>query len=102
MDIGNAYLKALTSKIVYIRAGPEYGALADHLLLIYKALYGLNSSKTQWHKKLSDVLKKESFEPCLPSQTYGCIRMETNMNNLSFMLMTLHLLLKFPKPLLTS
>ena len=43
-DIGNAYLEALTSENVCIRAGPEFGALAEHLLLIYQALYGLRSS----------------------------------------------------------
>ena len=41
-DIGNAYLEALTSEKVCIRAGPEFGPeLEGHLLIIYKALYGL-------------------------------------------------------------
>lgn len=63
-DIGNAYLEALTSENVCIRAGPEFGALAEHLLIIYKALYGLRSSGVRWHEKLSDVLRKEDFTPC--------------------------------------
>ena len=45
IDIGNAYLEALTSEKVCIRAGPEFGPeLEGHLLIIYKALYGLKSS----------------------------------------------------------
>ena len=63
-DIGNAYLEALTSENVCIRAGPEFGALEGHLLLIHKALYGLRSSGARWHDKLSDVLRKEGFVPC--------------------------------------
>ena len=36
-DIGNAYLEALTSEKVCIRAGPEFGPeLEGHLLIIYK------------------------------------------------------------------
>jgi len=64
MDIGNAYLEALTSEYVCIIAGPEFGALKCHLLLIHKALYGLRSSGARWHDKLSDVLRKEGFVPC--------------------------------------
>ena len=46
-DIGNAYLEAQTSEKVCIRAGPEFGAMTDHLLLIHKALYGLRSSRAR-------------------------------------------------------
>lgn len=63
-DIGNAYLEALTFENVCIRVGPEFGALADHLLLIYKTLYGLRYSGARWHERLSDVLRKEGFTPC--------------------------------------
>ena len=44
-DIGNAYLEALTSENVCIRAGPEFRDLEGHLLIIYKALYGLKLSE---------------------------------------------------------
>ena len=40
-DIGNAYLETKTSEKVCIRAGPEFGELEGHLLIIFKALYGL-------------------------------------------------------------
>lgn len=57
-DIGNAYIKALTSEKVCIHAGPEFGSLADHLLLIHKAMYGLRSSSACWHDQLSNVLRR--------------------------------------------
>src|SRR5574339_943080 len=63
-DIGNAYLEACTSERVCITAGPEFGPLEGHLLLIHKALYGLRSSRGRWHDGLSDVLRKEGFIPC--------------------------------------
>jgi hypothetical protein len=43
-DIGNAYLEAYTSEKVYIIAGPEFGEREGHILIISKALYGLQSS----------------------------------------------------------
>ena len=44
-DIGNAYLEAYTKEKVCFRAGPEFGALQGHLLVIDKALYGLRTSR---------------------------------------------------------
>jgi hypothetical protein len=41
-DIGNAYLEALTMEQNYIIAGPEFGQLEGHYLIIIKALYGLH------------------------------------------------------------
>ena len=43
-DVGNAYLEAKTSEKVYIEAGPEFGELEGHLLIIVKALYSLRTS----------------------------------------------------------
>jgi hypothetical protein len=40
VDVGNAYLEALTKEKVYIIGGPEFGDLSGHTLLIFKALYG--------------------------------------------------------------
>jgi hypothetical protein len=40
-DIGNAFLEALTLEKVCIIAGPEFGNLQGHVMIIYKALYGL-------------------------------------------------------------
>jgi hypothetical protein len=43
-DVGNAYLESKTDEKVYIIAGPEFGELEGHILIIRKALYGLRSS----------------------------------------------------------
>ena len=47
-DIGNAYLEAKTLEKVCIRADAEFGKFEGHLLIIYKALYGLRSSGKQF------------------------------------------------------
>jgi hypothetical protein len=63
-DIGNAYLEAKTSELVYIIAGPEFGDLEGHVLIIYKALYGLRSSGLRWHEKFAAVMRAIGFIPC--------------------------------------
>ena len=55
-DIGNAYLEAKTQEKVCIKAGPEFGELEGHLLIIYKALYGLRSSGKVFGDLLADCL----------------------------------------------
>ena len=62
-DVGNAYLEAKTKEKVYIVAGPEFGPLEGHTLLIDKALYGLRSSGLCWHQRFSDVLRQLGFKP---------------------------------------
>ena len=64
-DIGNAYLEAKTTEKVCIRAGPEFGELEGHLLIIYKALYGLRSSGKLFGQLLQECLKELGFEPSL-------------------------------------
>ena len=63
-DIGNAYLEAMTQEKVYIIAGPEFGELEGHLLVIAKALYGLRSSGARWHDRFADCLRELSFQQC--------------------------------------
>jgi Reverse transcriptase (RNA-dependent DNA polymerase) len=63
-DIGNAYLEAFTSEKVYIIAGPEFGELEGHILIVSKALYGLRSSGARWHDKFSDCMRELGFFPC--------------------------------------
>ena len=41
----HAYLEALMAECIYIVVGPEFGELEGHMLIIYKALYGLHSSR---------------------------------------------------------
>ena len=76
-DIGNAYLEAKTLEKVCIRAGPEFGELEGHLLVIYKALYPLRSSGKQFCDLLADCLRKEGF---IPSQAEPQIFMRRQGN----------------------
>ena len=62
-DISNAYLTAKTSELVYFIAGPEFGPLEGHTMVIYKALYGLRTSGARFHDKLSDTLRSMGFTP---------------------------------------
>ena len=62
-DIGNAYLEAYTQEKVCFYAGPEFGPLQGHLLVISKALYGLRSSGARFHDKLYDTLTDMGFRP---------------------------------------
>jgi hypothetical protein len=63
-DVGNAYLEAITDELVYIIAGPEFGELEGHILLIHKALYGLRSSGARWHDTFADCMRELQFSPC--------------------------------------
>jgi hypothetical protein len=63
-NIGNTYLEAKMSELLFIIAGPEFGDLEGHLLIIYKALYGLHSSGLRWHERFSACLQDMGFFPC--------------------------------------
>ena len=62
-DINSAYLCAKISEKVCIEAGPEFCALAGHLLIINKALYGLHLLGKDFEHILTDVLRSLGFEP---------------------------------------
>ena len=62
-NIGNAYLESYTQEKVCFVAGPEFGPLAGHTLVIIKALYGLRSSGLRFHEKLADTLRAMGFFP---------------------------------------
>ena len=70
-DIGNAYLEAYTAEKVCIIAGPEFGDLEGHVLIILRALYGLRSSGRRWHEKFSDTLRELGFFHQRPKVTSG-------------------------------
>ena len=63
-DIGNAYLEAFTKEKVRIIAGPEFGDLQGHILIINKALHGLCASGLRWHERLADCLRYLKYAPC--------------------------------------
>ena len=62
-DIGNAYLEAYTKEKVCFRAGPEFGPLQGHMMVISKALYGLRTSGARFHERLADTLRDLGFAP---------------------------------------
>jgi Reverse transcriptase (RNA-dependent DNA polymerase) len=65
MDIRNAYLQAHTQEKLYsIIAGPAFGELQNHILVIEKALYSLRSLGKRWHEQFAGCLKEEGFLPC--------------------------------------
>ena len=45
-------------------AGPEFGPLEGHLLVIVRALYGLRTSGARWHDRYADVMRIMGFNPC--------------------------------------
>jgi hypothetical protein len=63
-DISSAYLEAHTQEKVCFTAGPEFGPLAGHLLVIDRALYGLRTSGARWHDRFADTLKDMNFNQC--------------------------------------
>ena len=64
-NIGNAYLEALTSAKVCIKAGPEFGDLERHLFITYKELYGLKLSGKAFGQLLQECFLELGFVPSL-------------------------------------
>ena len=62
-DIGNAYLEAFMKEKVCTCAGPEFGPLEGHMLIVEKALYGLRTSGARFHAKFADTLRTLGFIP---------------------------------------
>ena len=60
-DVGNAYLEAETKEKLFVIAGPEFGPLQGHTLVVHKALYGLQSSGASWAERLADSLRAQGF-----------------------------------------
>ena len=67
-DVGNSYLEPYTNEKVYFIAGPEFGHLEGHTLIIIKALCGLCSSGVCFHDKLADALHHMGFTPSFSDQ----------------------------------
>ena len=88
-DIGNAYLEPKTKEKLFIVAGPEFEELEGHILVIYKALYGLKSSDLRWFQKSHDIMLDMGFSPSKLTLVYGSEEQNVppNMNMLPFMLM---------------
>ena len=51
------------SEKMCIIAGPQFGPLQGHLLIIVKVMYGVRTNGVYWYKRLADVLCSERFCP---------------------------------------
>jgi hypothetical protein len=85
-DIGNAYLEA--AEKLYIIAVPELGEMEGHELAISKALYGLQSSGSQWHDRLLTVCLNLGSSHVKHNLTSGCGNQRIQINTYQCMLMT--------------
>ena len=46
-----------------LTAGPEFGELEGHTMIIYKALYGLRRSGAAYHAYFADTMRRMGFTP---------------------------------------
>ena len=58
-DISNACLESCCTELLAFIAGPEFGELEGHTVLVIEALCGLHGSGKSWATKLGAILKKE-------------------------------------------
>ena len=63
-DISNAYLEAYNGDPIVFVAGPEFGDLEGHTMIVIKALYGLSKSGRAWSERLAAILRTEGWVPC--------------------------------------
>ena len=61
VDVGNAFITAPCLEKVYSRAGPEFGDRHDSVMVLMKALYGLQSSSRAFHGHFADFLRSMGF-----------------------------------------
>ena len=60
-DIGNACLEANTREKLCIIAGPEFGELEGHTLVMFKACHGARTSGNCFAEKFADDLRDMGF-----------------------------------------
>ena len=63
-NISCARLEASAQKKVSIMAGPQFGEVEGHQLLIHEALHGHWTLGQRWHNGLSKCVRMERFTPC--------------------------------------
>ena len=64
-DVSNVYIEAQTKEKVCIRAGPKFKEQSGLLLIIHKALYGLQSSGKEFGDLLASCLMDLRFKQSL-------------------------------------
>ena len=60
----NASLEAYTREKLFLKAGPEFGPLEGHYLIVRKALYGLHTSGARWAETFADTLRSLGYVQC--------------------------------------
>ena len=60
-DISNACLESHCTEFLAFTAGPEFGELEGHTMLIIKALCGMHSSGKDWATKFGAIMAKEGW-----------------------------------------
>ena len=75
-DASSAHLEASTKEKVCTLAGPEFGPLAGHRLLVSKALYGLHTSGQRWHDRFAACMREEGVMPSVTgsAKSVECLR----------------------------
>ena len=63
-DISNAYIESYTGDPLVFTAGPEFGELEGHTMVVVKALYGIPGSGKQWAERFAAILRAEGWVPC--------------------------------------
>ena len=63
-DIGNEFMEAKTKEKLYVVTGPDFEELEGHILVIYKALYGLKGSGLRWAQRIHCIMLYMGFTPC--------------------------------------
>jgi hypothetical protein len=67
-DVGNPYLEAVTDEKLHVIAGPEFGHLQGHILVVYKALYGLRS-QAEW--RVIEYTLSDAHITCIVIRLFG-------------------------------
>jgi Reverse transcriptase (RNA-dependent DNA polymerase) len=62
-NITSAYLMVLSKEFFFFKAGPEFLAKAGHLMVVCKAIYGLQNSGKLWRDLLFNTLLDMGFKP---------------------------------------
>ena len=60
-DVKNAFLRAPNKEKVWIKAGPEFGALEGKCYIVRKALYGLKSASASFRSYMASKLDEIGF-----------------------------------------
>ena len=62
-DVTNAYLNAPCTERLWTEAGPEFGSDKGSVMILKKAVYGLQSAGSSWHHTLAKMLEEIGFVP---------------------------------------